>query len=58
MAEPPSGKDPTSPPTDASGPVETGHPRGTLAIVGLYGLLLALGWIAMYFAFLERGAPR
>jgi hypothetical protein len=58
MVEPPSGNDSTSSPPDASQPVEIGHPRGTLAIVGLYGLLLALGWIAMYFAFLERGAPR
>lgn len=38
---------------------EMGHPRGTLAIVAIYGVLLALGWLAMYFfGFLERGAPR
>ena len=33
------------------------HPRGTLAIVGLYGLLLALGWLAMFLlVYLPRGA--
>lgn len=37
---------------------ETGHPRGTLAIVAIYGLLLVLGWLAMYFLrFLGRGGP-
>lgn len=37
---------------------ETGHPRGTLAIVAIYGLLLVLGWLAMYFLrFLVRGGP-
>ena len=25
------------------------HPRGTLAIVALFGVLFALGWLAMYF---------
>jgi hypothetical protein len=40
-------------------PVDLGHPRGTLAIVILFGLLFGLGWIAMYvFGFLQRGAPR
>ena len=34
------------------------HPRGTLAIVLVFGLLFALGWVAVYlFVFLERGAP-
>lgn len=33
------------------------HPRGTLAIVGAYGLLFALGWIVLYFfVFSPRGA--
>ena len=33
------------------------HPRGTLAIVAVFGLLFALGWLAMFFfAFLARGA--
>lgn len=35
-----------------------GHPRGTLAIVGIFGLLFAAGWFAVYvFVFLARGAP-
>lgn len=39
-------------------PEDVGHPRGTLAIVVLYGLLFALGWVALYvFKFLEQGAP-
>lgn len=39
-------------------PEDLGHPRGTLAIVTLYGLLFALGWLALYvFRFLEQGAP-
>jgi Cytochrome c oxidase subunit IIa family len=34
------------------------HPRGTLAIVLVFGLLFALGWLAVYlFVFLQRGAP-
>lgn len=34
------------------------HPRGTLAVVGIFGLLFALGWLALYFLeFLPRGAP-
>jgi hypothetical protein len=34
-----------------------GHPRGTLAIVAIFGLLFALMWLAMYvLLFLERGA--
>ena len=33
------------------------HPVGTLAIVGLYGLLFVLGWLAFYFLlFRARGA--
>lgn len=33
------------------------HPRGTLAIVAVFGLLFALGWLAMFFfTFLGRGA--
>ncbi len=34
-----------------------GHPKGTLAVVGVYGLLFVLGWLIMYFAvFVPRGA--
>jgi len=33
------------------------HPIGTLVIVGIYGLLFALGWFAIYFfVFRARGA--
>lgn len=33
------------------------HPRGTLAIVGVYGLLFVLGWLVIYFfVFVPRGA--
>jgi hypothetical protein len=35
-----------------------GHPRGTLAIVLIYGLLFVLSWVGLYvFQFLGRGAP-
>lgn len=38
-------------------PVDVGgHPRGTLAIVGIYGLLFVVGWLFIYFGvFLPRG---
>lgn len=37
---------------------EIGHPRGTLAIVIVFGLLFGLAWLATYFfVFLARGAP-
>jgi hypothetical protein len=46
-------------PEDALRPEDLGHPRGTLAIVILYGLLFALGWVGLYvFEFLPRGAPQ
>lgn len=33
------------------------HPKGTLAIVGVYGLLFVLGWLVIYFfVFIPRGA--
>jgi hypothetical protein len=33
------------------------HPKGTLAIVGIYGLLMAIGWLILYFGvFVPRGA--
>lgn len=32
------------------------HPKGTLAVVGIYALLLLLGWLAVYFlVYLPRG---
>lgn len=44
---------------DDEAPLEgLGHPKGTLAIVLVYGALFAAGWIALYlFTFLPRGAP-
>jgi len=34
------------------------HPRGTLAIVGVFGLLFGLAWLATYFfVFIGRGVP-
>ena len=34
------------------------HPRGTLAIVSVFGVLFAVGWLAVYlFLFMARGAP-
>lgn len=50
--------DPQNPPgsTDVS-PEDFGHPRGTLAIVAIFGALFLLGWVAMYlYLFLARGA--
>jgi hypothetical protein len=45
-----------APPTPAS--EDFGHPRGTLAVVLLFALIFALGWLAMYFyQFLAHGAP-
>ena len=35
-----------------------GHPRGTLAILVIYALLFALGWLGLYFnEFMSRGTP-
>ena len=38
-------------------PVDVGdHPKGTLAIVGIYGLLFVVGWLLLYFGvFVPRG---
>ncbi|MFQ5530659.1 MAG: cytochrome c oxidase subunit 2A [Gemmatimonadota bacterium] len=34
----------------------SGHPKGTLAIVGVYGALFVVGWLVLYFfVFLPRG---
>ena len=39
-------------------PEDFGHPRGTLAIVIVFGALFLLVWLATYvFVFLPRGAP-
>ena len=33
------------------------HPVGTLAIVGIYGALFAVGWVLVYvYVYLSRGA--
>jgi hypothetical protein len=54
----PRGSSIASPSNPASPDDDLGHPRGTLAIVIVFGLLFVLGWIAMYvFGFLARGAP-
>ena len=39
------------------GPVpQTDHPKGTLFLVGVYGVLFALSWLAVYvFIYLRRG---
>ena len=48
----------TAPPGKTDLPPDVEHPRGTLAIVLLFGALFALGWFAMYFLrFLAGGAP-
>jgi cytochrome c oxidase subunit IIa family protein len=39
-------------------PEDFGHPRGTLAIVAVFGVLFLLGWVGFYlYLFLQRGAP-
>jgi len=33
-----------------------GHPKGTLLLIGLYGVLFAVGWFAIYIlVYLRRG---
>jgi len=36
-------------PSEPDVPADFGHPRGTLAIVIVFGALFALGWFAMFF---------
>jgi hypothetical protein len=37
-------------------PEAPSHPVGTLAIVGAYGLLFAVGWLVVYiYVYLSRG---
>jgi hypothetical protein len=32
------------------------HPRGTLAVVALYGLIFVIGWLSLFlFVFVPRG---
>ena len=43
---------------EAELPPGTEHPRGTLAIVIIFGVLFALGWFAMYFLrFMSADVP-
>ena len=45
-------------PSEPDVPVEFEHPKGTLAIVIIFGALFALGWFAMYFLrFMAAGVP-
>ncbi len=54
----PRGREVSASPAD-EGVEDVGHPRGTLAIVIIYAILFALGWVALYvFEFLPRGAPQ
>jgi hypothetical protein len=40
----------------ASPPPNEEHPRGTLALVGAYGIMFAVGWFAIYvYLYLARG---
>jgi hypothetical protein len=40
-------------------PADIQHPRGTLAIVIIFGVLFALGWLAIFFLrFLPGGLPQ
>ncbi len=44
-------------PSSEARPDLGGHPKGTLAIIGVYGLLFAIGWLVIYFGvFVPRGA--
>ena len=37
---------------------DVGHPRGTLAIIVIYAVLFALGWMGLFFfEFMPRGTP-
>lgn len=47
-----------TPQSPAHAEADFGHPRGTLAIVAIFGALFALGFFALFvLRFLERGAP-
>jgi hypothetical protein len=54
----PSDGTPGTPQSSADAEADFGHPRGTLAIVAIFGALFALGFFALFILrFLERGAP-
>jgi hypothetical protein len=47
---------PSKPRSDNPVPEDLGHPRGTLFIVALFGVLFGLAWFLMYvWTFLQRG---
>lgn len=49
---------PRSPDAGDGLPDAIGHPRGTLAVVVIFGVLFALGWFAMYLIrFAGQGMP-
>jgi hypothetical protein len=49
---------PTVPTPDDDVIARVGHPRGTLVIVLIFGLLFAAGWFAFFLLrFMEQGAP-
>lgn len=42
--------------TPAPSTTKTEHPRGTLFLIGLYGVVFAAAWFAVYFfIYLRRG---
>jgi hypothetical protein len=49
--------EPRSSDPDAEALAAIGHPRGTLAVVVIFGLFFALAWFAAYLSFLGRGTP-
>ena len=36
-------------------PLRSEHPKGTLVLMGLYGVLFAVGWFVVYLVYLYRG---
>jgi hypothetical protein len=38
-------------------PQGSDHPRGTLAVVAVYGLLFLAGWLALYFLTYKPRGP-
>jgi hypothetical protein len=49
---------PSAPSPDDDVVDKVGHPKGTLVIVLIFGLLFAAGWFAFFlFRFMEQGAP-
>lgn len=56
--EGPVGSEKRSVPTSERESRDHGRPIGTLCVVGIFGSLVALGWLALYLGlFLRRVAP-